>query len=61
MIYSEIFDRMPSLRERARLSTLLRGLTGKDATKPFAALSSDARRSALDIVRETKPNLPEIF
>jgi hypothetical protein len=61
MIYSEIFDRMPSRVKERVYRRLHDVLTGQDATKPFAALSSDARRAALDIIRETKPNLPEFF
>jgi hypothetical protein len=61
MIYSEIFDRMPSRVKERVYRRLYDVLTGKDTAKPFAALSSDARRAALDIIRETKPNLPEFF
>jgi hypothetical protein len=61
MIYSEIFDRMPSRVKERVYRRLYDVLTGKEATKPFAALSSDARRAALDIIRETKPNLPDYF
>lgn len=61
MIYSEIFDRMPSRVKERVYRRLYDVLTDKDTTKPFAALSSDARRAALDIIRETKPNLPGSF
>ena len=61
MIYSEIFDRMPSRVKERVYRRLYDVLTGKDTTKPFAALSSDASRAALDIIRETKPNLPGFF
>ena len=61
MIYSEIFDRMPSRVKERVYQRLYDVLTGKETTKPFAAISSDARRAALDIIRETKPNLPEFF
>jgi hypothetical protein len=61
MIYSEIFDRMPSRVKERVYQRLYDVLTGKDTTEPFAALSSDARRSALDIVRNTKPNLPPFY
>jgi hypothetical protein len=61
MIYSEIFDRMPSRVKERVYRRLYDVLTGKDTTKPFAAISSDARRAALDIVRNTKPNLPQFY
>jgi hypothetical protein len=58
MIYSDIFDRMPSrIRERI-YQRLYEVLTGADTSQPFATLSTDDRRAALEILRETKPNLP---
>jgi hypothetical protein len=58
MIYSEIFDRMPSREKERVYRRLFDVLTNKDTGKSFAALSIDDRRSALEILRETKPNLP---
>ncbi|HEY7449562.1 MAG TPA: hypothetical protein VH702_15510 [Vicinamibacterales bacterium] len=61
MIYSEIFDRMPSRVKERVYQRLYDVLTGHDSSGPFAAISSDARRAALDIVRNTKANLPPFF
>jgi hypothetical protein len=33
-------------------------LTGKDAAPKFARLSAEDRRAVLEILRDTKPNLP---
>jgi len=58
MIYSAAFDGMPDkVRERV-YQRLYEVLTGKDQTPQFARLSADDRKSILEIVRETKPNLP---
>jgi hypothetical protein len=36
-------------------------LTGKDQSQPFARLSADGRRAMLEIVRDTKANLPSYW
>jgi hypothetical protein len=36
-------------------------LTGKDMSPKFSRLSSDDRRAILEIVRDTKTNLPEYW
>jgi hypothetical protein len=57
MIYSAAFDAMPDyVRERV-YERLYDVLTGKDQSKTYAPLAAD-RRSVLEILRETKPNLP---
>jgi hypothetical protein len=61
MIYSEIFDRMPSRVKDQVYRRLHDVLTGRDTTTPFGALSPDARQAALDIIRDTKPTLPQFF
>ena len=58
MVYSAAFDAMPDvIRERAyrRLYDIL---TDKDQSEKFARLSSEDRRAVLEILRETKTNLP---
>ena len=58
MIYSAAFDGMPDkVRERV-YQRLYEVLTGKDQSPQFARLSADDRKAILEIVRETKPNLP---
>jgi hypothetical protein len=58
MIYSAAFDAMPEyVRERV-YQRLYDILTGKDQSSPYVRLSADERRSVLEILRDTKPNLP---
>ena len=58
MIYSAAFDAMPApVRDRVyqRLHEIL---TGKDQTEKFARLRPDDRQAILEILRDTKPDLP---
>ena len=58
MIYSRQFDALPdAIRDRIyrRLHEIL---TGKDSSGKFANLTPPVRSAILDILRETKPNLP---
>ncbi|HLJ49010.1 MAG TPA: hypothetical protein VKU01_23510 [Bryobacteraceae bacterium] len=58
MIYSAAFDGMPdSVRERI-YGRLYEVLSGKDQSRKFTGLSSEDRRAILEIVRDTKVNLP---
>jgi hypothetical protein len=58
MIYSEAFDNLPEMLRGRIYQRMFDVLSGKDQGKSFAALSSDARQAALEIVRATKTNLP---
>ena len=61
MIYSELFDKLPQpvrLRVYQRLYDVL---TGRDPGDQYASISAADRRAILDIVRETKPDLPEYW
>jgi hypothetical protein len=59
MFYSAAFDGLPDkVRERV-YQRLYEILSGKDASKTFATLSSETRGAILEIVRATKPNLPD--
>jgi hypothetical protein len=61
MVYSEAFDALPApLRERI-YQRLYDVLAGKDTRGAFSKLSSDRRRAALEILRDTKPGLPEYW
>lgn len=58
MIYTEAFDGMPAIvldRTYRRLHDIL---TGADKSPKFAALSAADRRAILEILLDTKPNLP---
>jgi len=61
MIYSEAFDGMPE-RVRTRLyQRLFDVLTGKDRSARFQRLSAEDRLALLEIVRDTKPDLPSYW
>jgi len=61
MIYSETFDAMPSVVRERVYRRLYDVLTGKDESKTFARLSDGDRRAILEILLDTKPNLPEYW
>jgi hypothetical protein len=58
MVYSAAFDAMPDLVRERVYQRLYEILTGKDQSEKFARLSSEDRRAVLEILRETKTNLP---
>jgi len=58
MVYSDAFDGMPEIARERIYQRLYDVLTEKDAGPRFASLSAEDRRSILDILRDTKPNLP---
>jgi len=59
MIYSAAFDGMPDkVRDRV-YQRLYEILTGKDTSKTFASLAPESRGAILEILRATKPSLPE--
>ena len=58
LIYSEAFDRLPGEVRSYALRRLHDVLTGSDNNKAFAHLSAADRRAILEILRETKSNLP---
>jgi hypothetical protein len=61
MVYSAAFDAMPEyVRERV-YQRLYDVLTGKDHSEAYVRLSADDRRNVLEILRETKPNLPQYW
>ena len=58
MIYSAAFDAMPDqVRERV-YRRLYEVLAGKDQSAPYTRLAAADRRAALEILRDTKANLP---
>jgi hypothetical protein len=58
LIYSEQFDSMPPVMHDELLKRLHAILTGEDHDPQFASLGDEERRAILEILRETKPNLP---
>ncbi len=61
MIYSPAFDGMPAEVRGRVYQRLYEILSGKDQSKPFAALSAGERHATLEIVRDTKSNLPAFW
>jgi hypothetical protein len=58
MIYSDAFDGLPQMARERVYQRLYDILTGKDQSDAYKTLSPDDRKAILEIVRETKPNLP---
>lgn len=61
VIYTEAFDALPAPVKDYVLRRLWEVLSGKDASKEFAHLSAEDRRAVLEILRATKPNLPDYW
>jgi hypothetical protein len=61
LIYSEAFDGLPDATKEYVYRRLWEVLTGKDQTKDFAHLSPADRQAILEILRETKPGLPDYW
>jgi len=61
MIYSAAFDGMPDVVRERVYQRLYDVLSGKDQSKTFAGISPADRQAALDIVRATKPKLPNYW
>ena len=58
LIYSESFDRLPDEAREYVLRRLFDVLKGTDRDKAFNHLTDADRTAILEILRETKPNLP---
>ncbi len=61
LIYSEAFDGLPSESRDYVWQRLFEVLSGQDQSETFAHLSQDNRQAILEILRATKPNLPDYF
>jgi hypothetical protein len=61
LIYSSAFDGLPDQVKDHVLLRLWEVLSGKDNGKEFAHLSADDRRAILEILLDTKANLPEYW
>lgn len=58
LVYTEAFDGMPAPVKDRVYSRLLDVLSGRDTSPDFAHLGPDDRRAILEILVDTKPNLP---
>ena len=61
LIYSAAFDAMPGIVRERVYQRLYDILTGQDKSQKFAAISRAGRQAVLEIVRATKPKLPEYW
>jgi hypothetical protein len=61
LIYSEPFDGMPAAAKVAVYARLWEVLSGRERGERYSVLSATDRRAILEILRETKPDLPEYF
>ena len=59
LIYSASFDGLPSAVKDRLYSRLLEVLTGEDQSKKYSHLTTADRTAILEILRETKQNLPD--
>jgi hypothetical protein len=61
LIYSEPFDAIPPAAKDAIYARLWKVLSGQDADAQYAGLTAADRQAILEILRETKPDLPGYF
>ncbi len=61
LIYSESFDALPEAVRGPVYQRLYDVLTGKDTSKEYSHLSVEDRKAVLEILRDTKPNLPDYW
>jgi hypothetical protein len=61
MIYSDAFDGLPPTARDAIYRRLYAVLSGAEQTPRYSRLSSSDRRAIIDILRETKRDLPAYF
>lgn len=58
LVYSKAFDALPAEAKERVYLRLWEVLTEKDTSKEFAHLSKEDRTAVLEILRDTKPDLP---
>jgi hypothetical protein len=61
MIYSEAFDALPATARDAIYARLWEVLSGQDTSKRYERLSAGDRGAIVDILRDTKRDLPDYF
>jgi hypothetical protein len=61
MIYSDAFDGLPAGASDAVYRRMYAVLSGADQTPRYSHLSPSDRRAIIDILRETKRDLPTYF
>ena len=61
MIYSDAFVALPDSVRSAVYERLWRVLTGSDTSPKYAKLAASDRRAIVEILRDTKTDLPSVF
>jgi hypothetical protein len=61
MIYTDAFDALPAAARTLIYQRLWDVLSGRETDKVYARLSAADRRAILEILRDTKKNLPDYF
>ena len=61
MIYSRAFDKLPDIAKNGVYSRLWDVLSGKDKAPKYSKLSAADRAAIVDILVETKTDLPAYF
>ena len=61
LIYSKAFDALPATVKDHVYRRLWEVLTGKDQSPAFARRTPAERKAILEILRETKPGLPDYW
>jgi hypothetical protein len=61
MIYTPAFDALPQLAKDAVYNRMWEVLSGREKQPRYRALSLADRRAVVEILRDTKPGLPDYF
>jgi hypothetical protein len=61
MIYTSAFDGLPDEAREAVYARMWRILSGEEPDERYQRISADDRRAIVDILRATKPGLPDYF
>lgn len=61
LVYSPTFDGLPGEMKDFVLRRMYQVLTGEDSSKEFSHLAAADRQAILEILRETKPDLPKYW
>jgi len=61
LVYSPQFDQLPPLAKGAIYRRLWQILSGEERGQPYSRLTQGDRAAIIDILRDTKPDLPEYF
>jgi len=61
LIYSEAFDALSAAARDRIYARMWQVLSGQDSDRRYAKLSADDRRAVIEILRATRPGLPDSF